>query len=380
MDGGATVDISTLDGHAAWDASRLPQANYESRECIDTPILSRFAPCHEAHEAHGMLTIRETLRKQGVSEAGTGIILASWKPSTAKQYQTHIERWKQFCDRWDTNFLNPTASNIINFLTETFNRNVGYDTINTARAALSSLGIVIDGCRAGNHPLINRFMKGVFNLRTPTPRYTEIWDVQPVLQKLRSMYPLQDLTLRDLTLKLAMLMSLTLAARVQTLHLLVLHGMNITSDHISLQLGGNIKQCRPNFNIKWVKFQAYSKDDKLCVCKTLLEYIARTKDLRQGSKNKDGKLFISFNKPHNTVSKDTIVRWIKSMLSMSGVDTTKFKAGSVRPAATSKAKAMAVPVTCIMQKAGWSRETTFAKYYDKRIETNSDIFQDAVLG
>lgn len=111
---------------------------------------------------------------------------------------------------------------------------MGYDSINTARGALSSLGIVIDGCRAGNHPLVNRFMKGVFNLRTPTHRYTETWDVQPVLQKLRSMYPLQDLPLKDLTLKLVMLMSLTLAARVQTLHLLVLHGMNIGNDYISI--------------------------------------------------------------------------------------------------------------------------------------------------
>lgn len=108
--------------------------------------------------------------------------------------------------------------------------------------------------------------------------------------------------------------------------------------------------------------------------------MVRTQDLRQGDKHKDAKLFISFSKPHNAVSKDTIARWIKSMLCMSGVDTTKFKAGSVRPAAASKAKALAVPVTCIMQKAGWSRETTFAKYYDKHIATNSDLFQDAVLG
>lgn len=58
---------------------------------------------------------------------------------------------------------------------------------------------------------------------------------------------------------------------------------------------------------------------------------------------------------------------------MSDADT------NVKPAAALKVKAMAVPLTCIVQKAGWSRETTFAKYYDKQIATNSDLFQNALL-
>ena len=95
------------------------------------------------------------------------------------------------------------------------------------------------------------------------------------------MHPLQELPLKDLTLKLVMLMSLTQAARVQTLHLLTLGGMDVSNNYISIPLGGNVKQCRPNFNITRVKFQAYSQDKRLCVCKTLLEYIQRTKDLRQ---------------------------------------------------------------------------------------------------
>lgn len=104
-----------------------------------------------------------------------------------------------------------------------------------------------------------------------------------------------------------------------------------------------------------------------------------TEELRQGCVQKSGSLLISFIKPHKAVTKDTIARWIKTMLGRSGVDTAKFTAGSVRPAAASKAKAMAVPIACIMTKAGWSRESTFAKYYDKHIIRAVDPFQDAVL-
>ena len=220
---------------------------------------------------------------------------------------------------------------------------------------------------------------GFFKLCPPVPRYTTTWDVQPVLHQLRFMYPLQELSLQGLALILVVLMSLTLAARVRTFHLLSICGMDVNTEYISLQLGGNVKQCRPSFNVNRVRFQAYSQDERLCVCKTLLEYIDRTKVLRRVDRHVDDKLLISFHEPHRAVSKDTIARWVKSVLCLSGIATAVFKAGSVRPAAASYARAMAVPVSCILQKAGWSREATFAKFYDRPIVSASDLFQDAVL-
>ena len=49
---------------------------------------------------------------------------------------------------------------------------------------------------------------------------------------------------------------------------------------------------------------------------------------------------------------------------MSGIDTSMCSAGSVRPAAVSKARVAAVPVSCIMAKVGWYRESALAKYYN----------------
>ena len=108
-------------------------------------------------------------------------------------------------------------------------------------------------------------------------------------------------------------------------------------------------------------------------------YIRQTETLRQHNNSVEDKLLISFIKPHKSVTSNTIARWIKSVLFISGVDTSKFTAGSVRTAAASKAKAMAVPVSCILEKAGWARKTTFAKFYDKHISTGSDRFQDAIF-
>ncbi|XP_063859168.1 uncharacterized protein LOC135100135 [Scylla paramamosain] len=379
LDGGSSVAVPVLDGHAAPVANRLPTFDNEQEECSNTPVHNRSTPHHVPHEAHGMPSVRENLQKRGVSPAAADIILASWKPGTERQYRPHVQRWSLFCGRRNVDPTSPTVGHIVNFLTETFDRGVGYECVNTARGALSSLGIVVDGCRAGNHPLVIRFMRGVFNLRTPQPRYTDTWDVQPVFEKLRSMFPLHALTLKELTLKLVMMMALTQAARIQTLQLLLIRDMLINEHSISVQLGGTLKQSRPNFNINRVTFHRYPKDPQLCVCSTLLRYIDVTKELRQDEMHTDARLLISFIKPHKSVSKDTIARWVRTILRMSGIDISKFSAGSVRPAAASKAGVAAVPVACIMAKAGWSRESTFAKYYNKNIVAASDLFQDAVL-
>lgn len=379
VDDCTAVAVTALDGFVIDNVDRSPPSDHGKGQRSDTPFLNGEPPNYAPHATHGMQIVRETLREQGISTEGTDIIMASWKPGTAKQYTPHIRRWTQFCDRRNINPLSPTVDCVINFLTESFHRRVGYESLNTARGALSSLGIVLDGCRAGNHPLVIRFMKGVFNIRPPTPRYTETWDVAPVLEKLRAMHPLHSLSLKDLTLKLVTLMALTQAARVQTLHLLMLKDISIGDNHISVMLGGNIKQCRAKYNIQRVTFVAYPNDNSLCVNNTLKHYIHKTETLRQSDTHKEGKLLLSYIKPYKPVTKDTIARWIKTVLHMSGVDTAKFTAGSVRPAAASKAKAMAVPISCILEKAGWSRETTFARYYDKHIVTGLDPFQEAIL-
>ena len=54
---------------------------------------------------------------------------------------------------------------------------------------------------ANSHPLIKRYMRGVFNSRSLSPRYSEIWDVQPVLSYLTLMHPLDKLTLKELSFK-----------------------------------------------------------------------------------------------------------------------------------------------------------------------------------
>ena len=65
-------------------------------------------------------------------------------------------------------------------------------------------------------------------------------------------------------------------------------------------------------------------------------------------------------------------------MTKAGIDTSKFKPHSVRAAATSAAGERQVPISEILQTAGWSREKTFRTYYQKPVVKDNN-FADAIL-
>lgn len=259
-------------------------------------------------------------------------------------------------------------------MTELFDTGYSYSSLNVARGALSSLGLTIEGVSVGKHALVIRYMKGVFNLRPPESKYVMTWDVNKVLDYLRSLSPVKYITLKELTLKLTMLISLTNASRVQSIHLMDLNFVQKVKGNFVFILNDLIKQSRPGYKEPTVDITAYPPDRRLCTVTVYNEYLFRTKNVR---KNKT-KLLLSYVKPHECVSRDTISRWIKEIMTRAKIDTTKYTAHSVRSASVSKA-ATTIPVSQIIAKAGWSNASTFAKYYHKKIERQDDSYAAAVL-
>jgi hypothetical protein len=56
-------------------------------------------------------------------------------------------------------------------------------------------------------------MKGVFELRSPTPKICVSWSVGTLLEHLKNMEPNENLSLKELTLKTTILLALTSSAR-----------------------------------------------------------------------------------------------------------------------------------------------------------------------
>ena len=132
------------------------------------------------------------------------------------------------------------------------------------------------------------------------------------------------------------------------------------------QINSLLKQSRRGYHQAPIEFLAYPENTKLCVVSVLHDYLARTRQIR----NSCDQLLISYQKPHQAITKDTLARWLRDVLTKSGVDTEVFSAHSTRSASTSAAARCGLPVDTIMKAAGWSATSTFTKFYKKAPKQN----------
>ena len=115
-----------------------------------------------------------------------------------------------------------------------------------------------------------------------------------------------------------------------------------------------MKTTKPGKHIFPIILPEYSEDRNISVYSHLKLYIENTSILWNS-----GELLISFQKPFQHVSKDTIARCIKLALTEAGVDTTIFTAHSTRGAASSKLHTAGVPIDTILASANWAHASTY---------------------
>lgn len=257
-----------------------------------------------------------------------------------------------------------------------YGQHANYNVINSARSALSSVvSLDEEFYSIGTHPLICRYLKGVFHLRPPVPRYRCIWDVSKVLNYLRKQSPAHKLSLRDLSLKVCTLFALVSAQRVQTLHEISLDNLDFSTDRVDISINSLLKQSRPGNVGLHLSFGAFAADRRLCIMHYLRHYRSRTQEIRGQERG----LFITFKRPIHKATKQTISRWIKVTLHQAGVDTNKYSAHSTRAASTSSARRHDIPLSAILKQAGWKGEKTFKDFYLKPLEEGQPSFSQAVL-
>ena len=230
-----------------------------------------------------------------------------------------------------------------------------------ARSAVSSIVSAGSEQSMGKHPLVKRFMKGLFELEPHFPRYRFVWDVSVLFSYFRRLDEPKNLTLNILGKKLAMLICILAGGqRCQTLHAIDVLHIKIVEDVCYIPFYTKLKQTRKGHHLAPLKFRVY-REPKLCVVNNLTEYLKKT----QG-KRSDGALFISYQRPHKRVSKDTISRWVKEMMTNAGVNPN-FVSHSSRSAASSCALQKGVSLKEICDACGWSSQKTFASHYRKEI-------------
>ena len=188
-------------------------------------------------------------------------------------------------------------------------------------------------------------------------------NVESTLEHLKRQRPTEELSLRELSGNLVLLLPLTSAARAHELAALDLDHLTEKEDSWEFTLAIHVKQFRPGHPARKIYLPVYPADRRLCVVTTLKAYRARTRAIRQSSK-----LLIA---PHAPISSQTVSRWLRNALKLAGINPT-FTGHSTRSEA-------GIPLELILEAADWSSAGTFRAHYLRPTSLNKETFAKSVI-
>jgi len=243
------------DGRTIVDDAGLVQQNDETSRRYATPApqnnRSAPAPSHRRTASFGEKTstdclplVREAIQAQGLPAETTDIIMAAWREGTKRCYRSYIKKWIIFCGQRNRSPFQPTAKELLIFLTSLFREGKGYSSLNVARSAVATLSLE-EKCTVGSHPLVCKFLRGVFNRRPIIPKSSVTWDTDVALNFLRKWSPAKCLSLSQWTTKVVLLCLLVTGQRGQSIWLMHLQNMTWNMKDVQCSLGDLVKTSMP---------------------------------------------------------------------------------------------------------------------------------------
>ena len=180
-------------------------------------------------------------------------------------------------------------------------------------------------------------MKGIFNIPPSLPKYTTTWNPDIELNNFNSLPVNDDLTLKQLSHKLATLLCLMYGQRDQIISKLSINHMTLTDEKCTFYVLAILKTTRPGYHQPPIEFLGFPKYEKLSIISTLNVYLKETKN----------QLLVSLKVPHDAVKTTTVGRWCMETIKDAGIEITVFTSHSTRSSSTSKARIKDLSLTMI---------------------------------
>ena len=371
--GGAGVENPSYVFPTVGDADRdTPQTSQDKEpDSANTPSQ---LPRHTTPPSR-VAYLRARFSAERIAPQASSLLLASWRETSGRMYDSLFGKWASWCVERDIDPISGDITGVVNFLADLFHQGYQHRSLCSYRSAISSVHEKVDGQPIGSHPMVSRLLEGAFHERPPQPRYSATWDISVVANHILSLGDNQNLAFADLTLKLVMLLALTRPSRSIDLTNLDIRFRHYSPEGVTFQSAKLAKQSRQTKPVRDFFFPKFEQNKKLCPVLTLQEYEKRTTDKR--SPHGSTHLLIAMIRPHKLVSSSTVERWLKTVLNNAGIDTSIFKAHSVRSAACSSASEVGVTTATILDAADWATETVFQRFYYK--PKHNTTFRHAVL-
>ena len=185
------------------DAGGSPTAANPAPTSVVSPISANSVPSPvEVPSSDSLANIRDRYQATGLSKEVVDILLALWGTATQKRYSGPWRAWVRWCSQRGSCPISASVAEVLAFLASlVIQGNLEYKTIALYRSAISQAHDPVGSAQLGSLPVVARFMKGVFKLKPPKPRYCSTWNVKTALSFLESLEPLEEFTLKQLCYK-----------------------------------------------------------------------------------------------------------------------------------------------------------------------------------
>jgi hypothetical protein len=244
-----------------------------------------------------------------------------------------------------------------------------------------------DGTTLNSSGHLALLLDGMINTRPVQRVSVPSWNLDTVLGYLKGapFEPLSKASLKHLTLKTVLLVTLATGRRCSEVHALSASATVMSRTGATLHFRPDFvaKNEGPSFQHSSIYLpkigmgSSVHEDRFWCPVRALAYYLDKTANIRTNDQ-----LFLTHAEPHGPASKRTLARWIvKVIVDASAVEgsSTHLTAHSTRSVAASWAYHKGVTINEICNTVSWKAPTTFTAVYYKHISERG-AFARAVLG
>ena len=104
------------------------------------------------------------------------VALEPGRPTTRSSYESILIRWHSFPISRNENLYSPNVTTVLEFLHGMYRNGYLYSGLCVARSALSSSITTKAYLKRSDHPLISRYLKGIYYTHSTLPKYVDTWD------------------------------------------------------------------------------------------------------------------------------------------------------------------------------------------------------------
>ncbi|KAG1135531.1 hypothetical protein G6F38_012729 [Rhizopus arrhizus] len=292
-----------------------------------------------------MAIIRSKRQRQGMTEDEIEFLEYNIRKNTRKVYNNGWKKWENWCKQ-QLPTVNPQAydpDNVLKFLMN--HRNYSSQHLNGLRSSIASVFRVLhpnETPLAQQEKIVQFFQaKRHQEIKTPTEADLSTWDTDIVVHYAKTNWRNNhQLTLFDLQKKTLIILCLATMARPRSdIGRLMYKNVQFTlQDNKPVSVLLLFPEAKET-NMKTARFGLIDEVE-VCLTRTLFHFIQRTQSLRQNLPD-DHTLFLTYldnkNKTSSSVRPSTVSSWVKQIMTEAGIDTTVYKAHSIRSASSTKA-------------------------------------------